>query len=142
MTNYKNIWLLPAYPRLLLKILLFFFHKNDNNFWIRMSGNNVNFGDKKIKKINFYKNKKVIKIDDTDVSKILVSKEEPYGSKNSFKYFIGYNGNHVIRPLYIKLPQIIGYIKNFESNMTMSFKISDKQLLKKYKQIWKKVKKW
>ena len=105
-----------------------------------MSGNNVNFGDKKIKKINFYKNKKVIKIDDTDVSKILVSKEEPYGSKNSFKYFIGYNGNHVIRPLYIKLPQIIGYIKNFESNMTMSFKISDKQLLKKYKQIWKKVK--
>ena len=107
-----------------------------------MSGNNVNFGDKKIKKINFYKNKKVIKIDDTDVSKILVSKEEPYGSKNSFKYFIGYNGNHVIRPLYIKLPQIIGYIKNFESNMTMSFKISDKQLLKKYKQIWKKVKKW
>ena len=105
-----------------------------------MSGNNVNFGDKKIKKINFYKNKKVIKIDDTDVSKILVSKEEPYGSKNSFKYFIGYNGNHVIRPLYIKLPQIIGYIKNFESNITMSFKISDKQLLKKYKQIWKKVK--
>ena len=31
---------------------------------------------------------KVIKIDDIDVSKKLVSKEEPYGSKNSFKYFI------------------------------------------------------
>ena len=28
----------------------------------------------------------------------------------------------------------------FESNMTMSFKISDKQLLKKYNQIWKEVK--
>ena len=106
-----------------------------------MSGNNVNFGDKKIKKINFYKNKKVIKIDDTDVSKILVSKEEPYGSKNSFKYFIGYNDNDVIRPLCIKLPQMIGYVRKFEGNTTMSFKISDKQLLKKYNQIWKKVKK-
>ena len=35
---------------------------------------------------------------------------------------------------------MIGYVKSFESNMAMSFKISDKQLLKKYNQIWKKVK--
>ena len=76
-----------------------------------MSGKNVHFGDKKIKKSNFYKNKKVIKIDDIDVNKILVSKEEPYGSKNSFKYFIGYNDNDVIRPLCIKLPQMIGYVR-------------------------------
>ena len=46
-----------------------------------MSRKNVNFGDKKIKKISFYKNKKVIKIDDIDVNKNLVSKEEPYGTK-------------------------------------------------------------
>ena len=25
-------------------------------------------------------------------------KKEPYGTKNSFKYFIGYNDNDVIRP--------------------------------------------
>ena len=50
-----------------------------------MSGKNVNFGDKNIKKTNFYKNKKVIKIDDVDVNKILVSKEEQHGTKNSFK---------------------------------------------------------
>ena len=48
---------------------------------IRMSGKNTNFGDKKIKNRNFYKNKKVTKIDDNDVNKILVSKEEPYGIK-------------------------------------------------------------
>ena len=36
---------------------------------------------------------------------------------------------------------MIGYVKSFESSMAMSFKISDKQLLKKYNQIWKKVKK-
>ena len=49
-----------------------------------MSSKSVNFGDKKIKKSDFYKNKKVAKIDDVDVNKILVSKEEPYGTKNSF----------------------------------------------------------
>ena len=53
-----------------------------------MSGENVNFGDKKIKKSDFYKNKKVTKIGDIDVNKILVSKEKPNGSKNSFKYLI------------------------------------------------------
>ena len=100
-----------------------------------MSEKNLNFGDKKIKKSNFYKNKKVIKIDDTDANKILVSKEEPYGTKNSFKYFIGYNDNDVIRPLCIKLPQMTGYVRKFEGNTTMPFKISDKQLLKKYNQI-------
>ena len=46
-----------------------------------MSGKKVNFGDKKILKSDFYKNKKVIKIDDIDVNERLVSKEEPYGSK-------------------------------------------------------------
>ena len=45
-----------------------------------MSGKNVSFRDKKIKKIDFYKNKKVAKIDDIDVNKILISKEEPYGT--------------------------------------------------------------
>ena len=47
-----------------------------------MSGKNVNFGDKKIKRSKFYKNKKTFKIDDIDVNKILVSKEEPYGANN------------------------------------------------------------
>ena len=46
-----------------------------------MNGKNVNFGDKKIKKSYFYKNEKVNKIDYIDVNKILVSKEERYGSK-------------------------------------------------------------
>ena len=78
---------------------------------IRLNRKNVNFGDKKIKTSDFYKNKKVTKIDDIDVNKILVSKEEPYGTKNSFKYFIGYNDNDVIRPLCIKLPQMTGYVR-------------------------------
>ena len=62
---------------------------------------------KKIEKSGFYKNKKVTVTDDINVNKILVSKEEPYGIKNSFKYFIGYDDNDVIRPLCINLPQMI-----------------------------------
>ena len=54
-----------------------------------MSGKNINFGNKNFLKSYFYKNKKVTKTDDIDVNKILVSKEEPYGIKTSFKYFIG-----------------------------------------------------
>ena len=106
-----------------------------------MSGKNVNFDDKKIKKSEFYKNKKVTKIDKIAVNKILVSKEEPYGTKNSFKYFTGYNDNDVIRPICIKLPQMTGYVKKFKYNLTMSFKISYKELLKKYDYIWKRIEK-
>ena len=87
---------------------------------------------KKIKRSDIYKNKKVAKIDDIDVNKKLVSKEEPHGTKNLFKHFIGYDDNDVIRPLCIKLPQMTGYVRKFEGN------ISNKQLLKKYIQIWKK----
>ena len=34
--------------------------------------------------------------------KQLVSKEEPYGTKNSFKYLTGYNDNDVTKPLCIE----------------------------------------
>ena len=54
---------------------------------------------------------------------LIISEEEPYCTKSSFKYFIGYNDN-VIRPLCIKLPQVIGHVRKFEGNTTMSFKIS------------------
>ena len=47
-----------------------------------MSRKNINFDDNKIRKSEFYKNKKVNSIDDIDVDKILVSKKEPYGTKN------------------------------------------------------------
>ena len=88
-----------------------------------MSGKNIIFNDKKINKSSFYKNKKLFNIDDIDVNKILVSKTELYGKKNSFKYFIGYNDNDDIRSLCIKLPQMIGYAQYFDSSKTMSFKV-------------------
>ena len=76
--------------------------------YISISGNNINFDDKKVKKSDFYKNKKVFQIDDIDVNKVLVPKKEPYGTKNAFKYFIGYNDDDVIRPLCLRLHKMTG----------------------------------
>ena len=48
--------------------------------------------------MTFVKTKKATKIDGIDVNKILFFKEELYGTKNSFKYFTGYNSNDAIWP--------------------------------------------
>ena len=86
-------------PKLLWKIFYFFSLQ-----YTRMSGKNINFNDRKIKKSDFYKNKKINNIEDIDANKILVSKKESYATKNSFKYFTGYSDHDVIRPLCIRLP--------------------------------------
>ena len=99
-----------------------------------MGRKNIIIDDKKVKKSDFYKNKKVCKTDDIDVDKILLPKKEPCGTNKSIKYFIGYNDDDdddAIRPICLKLPQMIGYAKYFESNKTMSVKVIDNNLLKK-----------
>ena len=106
-----------------------------------MSGNNVIFDDKNINKGNFYRNKILFQIDNSDVNKIHISEKASYGKekKKSFKHFTGYNDNNDIRPLCVKPPQMIGYAKYFDSNKTLSFKVSGKKLFKKYTKIGKKL---
>ena len=106
-----------------------------------MSRKNINFDDKKIKKSTFYKNKIIKTIESIDVNNILVSKKETYGTKNSYKYFIGYNDNDIIRPLCIRLPQMTGYAKKFDENATLSFIVKNKQLLKISTKIWETIEK-
>ena len=72
-----------------------------------MSRKNINFNDKKIRKSDFYKNKKINKIDDIDINNILVSKKESYGNKN------------LLRPLCIRPPQMTGYARKFDENATI-----------------------
>ena len=71
--------------------------------------------------MTFTKKTKIFNIDDIDVNKILVSKKEQYGKCNSFKYFIGYNDNDVIRPLYLFISQTTGYIIKFEKKNNVSY---------------------
>ena len=73
---------------------------------------------------------------------MLVSRKESYGTKNTFKFFIGYNDNDVIiRPLRVRLPQTTGYFRKFDKNVAMSFRVNNKQLLKNYNIIWETVEK-
>ena len=76
-----------------------------------MSGKSIDFDDKKYQKSEYYKNKKLTRIDDVDVNKVLVSKKKPYGTRNAFKYFIGYNDDDDIRLLCLRLLQMTGYAK-------------------------------
>ena len=96
------------------------------------------FWRQKNQKSEFYKNKKITSIDGIDVNKILVSKIESYGTKNPFKYFIGYNNNDFVRPLCVRLPQMTGYVRNFDENATMFFEANNKQVLGNYNKIWEK----
>ena len=52
-----------------------------------MSKKSLKVGEKKVSKSNFHKkkNRKLLKIDDIDVDKILISKKESYGIKRSYK---------------------------------------------------------
>ena len=86
----------------------------------------------KYQKSNFYKIKKLFKIDDVDVNKVLGSRKEPYGTNKSIKYFIAYN-DEFLNAL---------YVKSIYSNKTceaMSFKVNGNKLLKRYNKIWERV---
>ena len=54
-----------------------------------MNKKNINFDDKKVNKSNFYKNKRLFKIDDIDVNRILVSKENLMIKKALLNTFLG-----------------------------------------------------
>ena len=106
-----------------------------------MSGLSIIFDDKKIKKKIFYRSRKPFNMSDIDVNRIVIFKEVVYGTKNSFKYFIGYfDEDDVIRLLLLKLPQMIGYLKKFDDSMAMSFRVDDSKLFKKYCKIWRIIK--
>ena len=114
----------------------------DDFFIIIYNRIKLNFNNKNIKKSDFYnRNKKIFNIDDIDVNKILISKKETYDEYNSFKYFIGYNDNDVIRPLYLFISQTTEYINKSEKNkITMALMVEDKKLLENYKKYGKKLK--
>ena len=41
----------------------------------------------------------------------------------------------------LNIPQMIGYVKCFDNNKTMSFRVTDKNLLQKCTKIWKRARK-
>ena len=77
-------------------------------------------------------------IDNIDVNKTVVSSKIFFGKKG-FKYFIGNKDANKIRPLYIFLPKMSAYTRDFAKTKCMSFLIKDEKLLEKYTEIWRKL---
>ena len=65
-----------------------------------------------------------------DINKIVASNKVSFGKKG-FKYFIGYK-DIKIRPLYIFLPKMNAYRRDFDETKHMSFLIKDDKLSEKY----------
>ena len=90
-----------------------------------MKGKSIYFDDKKINKSNFYRNKKLFNIDETVVGKILDSKRKSYGKKVHLNTLLDIMITIPLGLGCIKLPQIIGYIKHFDNNKTISLKATN-----------------
>ena len=68
-----------------------------------------------------------------------MSNKVPFGEK-SVKYFLGYEVKKV-RPLFIILPRMNAYKRDFDETKFMFFLIKNDELLEKYNEIWDKVSK-
>ena len=84
-----------------------------------MSENTLKFNKIKINEKEFHKSKQEIDLDSIDTDKIVVSDKFKH-SEEGFKYFLGYQGNEIAKPLCIILPQMNGskHFQNGGKNMS------------------------
>ena len=101
-----------------------------------LKSDNIRFNKKE-----FNKSKKPINLDLVNTDQIVISDKFKH-SDGGFKHFIAYKEDEIVKPLYIILPQMGGYIKYFENGgKNMSFMIKDDDVLNKYNEIWNETKK-
>ena len=95
-----------------------------------------------INKYVFHKSKRPISIDRVETRRIVLYKKDLFDKKRSFKYFVGYTHEGIAFPipLCIRLPQMNGYVRYFDSNNEyINLLVHDKELIKKYNEIWDKI---
>ena len=80
----------------------------------------IKFCDIEIQKLKFHQHKGPISIKNMDIDKIRVSDKVSFGKKE-FKYFIGYRDAKKFSPLYIFLPKMSSYRKDFDETKYISF---------------------
>ena len=79
----------------------------------------------RVNKKEFYKSKQSVYLMSVKLDQIIVFDKFKH-SGEGFRYFIGYQEGEIVKPLYIILPQMNGYIKYFENGgKNMSFLIKD-----------------
>ena len=99
---------------------------------IIMGEKTLKFNNIKVNKKEFHKSKQAIDLDSVDTDKIVVSDKFKH-SEESYKHFIGYQEDEIVKSLCIILPQMDGYIKHFENGgKNMSFLIKNSELWGKY----------
>ena len=99
------------------------------------------FGDIEVSKKEFYESKKAVDLSSVDVNKIVASNKIK-GNNETSKVFIGCVNDisGIVTPLCIILPQISGWIKDFENGgRNMSLKNEDDNVYLKYNEIWNKI---
>ena len=95
----------------------------------------MSFSNIKINKKEFHKSKQAIDLHSVITDKIVVSDKVRH-SEESFKYFIGYHEDEIVKPLCIILPQMNDYINYFENcGKNMSFLIKNNEVWEKYEDI-------
>ena len=105
-----------------------------------MNEKTLKFNNIRVNKKEFHKSKQTIDLDLVNVDQIVISDKFKH-SDEGFKFFIGYQKDEIVKPLYIILPQMSRYIKYFKSGgKNMSFMIKDDNVLDKYNKIWNKIK--
>lgn len=88
----------------------------------------LKFGQVEIEKWKFLNSKCAIAINNVDINKRLVPKKLLIAKiKNDSKSLMGYKNNETDRPMYIKLPQMDGYVNSFKVTKCMSLLIKDNQ---------------
>ena len=106
-----------------------------------MSEKTLKFGNSEVNQKEFHFSKQGITLNLVNVNQILISDKFKHNDR-SFKYFIGYKDDNIIRPLSIILRQMSGYIKYFDNGgKNMSLMNKNDSVLVKYNEIWNKIKK-
>ena len=77
-----------------------------------MSKQTLKFNDIVLNMKDYYASKKAIPLNLVNINNIVVSYRVKHGDEG-YKYFIGYQSDDMIKPLYVILPQMSGYIKYF-----------------------------
>ena len=113
-----------------------------------MSEKTLKIDNIRVNKKEFHKSKQSINLElvnqidqiVTSVDQIVISDKFKH-SDDGFKYFICYKEGEIVKPLWIILPQMSGYIKYFENvGKNMSFMIKNDDVLNKYNEIRDKIK--
>ena len=86
-----------------------------------MTKKTLNFNNIRVNKKKFHMSKEPINLMSVNLNQIFVTDRFNHNNNDS-RYFIGYQEGEIVKPLYIILPQMTGYIKYFEyGGMNMSF---------------------